>query len=129
MRGLLSGDTLSDNRGHLPREAAVIKTILTLKLDHESLFEIVGCLAHDLGIAVLKYVVTPNFDLAIAWLRTHRRLRTEVDQLAAEIALVLRHVCIERRRQPRVVPCCRLGVVINKVHTSCCSEPHLPSRR
>jgi hypothetical protein len=80
---------------HKPRKTSVIQSILSFELDHESLFQIVRRLAHDFGIAVLKYVVASNFDLTISGLGTHRRLRTEVDQLSAEIALVLRHICIK----------------------------------
>ena len=114
---------------HKPRKTAIIQSILPFELDHESLFEIVGRLAHNFGIAVLKYVVAPDFNLAVSGLRAHRRLRTEVDQLAAEIAFVLRHVRIKRRRQPWIVPCCRFGIVINKVHARCRRKSHFPPRR
>ena len=84
---------------HKPRKPAIIQSILSFKLDYESLFEIGGRLPHNFRIAVLEYVVASNFDqfdLTISRLCTHSRLRTEVDQLSAEIALVLRHICIER---------------------------------
>ena len=81
---------------HKPRKSAIIQSILPFKLDHELLFEIVGRLPHNFRIAVLKYAIAPNFDLAMSGLCTHSRLRTEVDQLSAEIALVLRYICIER---------------------------------
>ena len=82
---------------HKPREPAIIQSILAFKLDHESLFEIVGRLPHDFRIAVLEYVIASNFDYSANSRQcTHSRLRTEVYQLSAEIALILRHICVER---------------------------------
>jgi hypothetical protein len=114
---------------HKPRKTSLIQSVLPFKLDHESLFEIVGRLPHNFRIAALKYAVAPNFELAMSRLSPHCRLRTEVYQLLAEIALVLRYICIERRRQSWIIPCCRLGVVVNEVHTRCGRKSRLPARR
>jgi len=46
---------------------------------------------------------------------THSWLRAEVNQLAAEIALVLRDIGVERGRQTWVVPRRCFGVVVNEV--------------
>lgn len=55
-------------------------------------------------------------------------LRSEINQLATEITLVLGYVLIERAGQSRIVPGCRLGVVVHEVHTSRIGETHFPSR-
>ena len=57
----------------------------------------------------------------------HSWLRAEVDQLAAEIALVLWDVGIERGGQARIVPCGCFGVVIDKINSRGRGEAHLPS--
>ena len=102
----------------VPRETTVIETVLAIELDHQALLEITRSLPHDLRVTVLEDVVTSNLDLTVARLSTHGGLTSEVDKLPAEVALVLRHISIERRWQTRIVPCRRLRVVIDKVHTS-----------
>ena len=42
-------------------------------------------------------MVTPDLDLAIAWLSAHGWLRAEVNELAAEVTLVLGNIGVERR--------------------------------
>ena len=76
----------------------MIRLILLLKLDHELHSEIVGCLPHDRGVTVLKYMLAADCDVAVSRPHTHRRLGTEVYQLAAEIPLVLRHICFQGQR-------------------------------
>lgn len=49
-----------------PRESSVIESILAVKLDHEPLLEVVGGLAHNLGVTVLKDVRTANLDVALS---------------------------------------------------------------
>jgi len=55
-------------------------------------------LPHDLYIAILEDVISPNFDLAIAGLRAERWLTSEIDELSSEIALVLWDVLIQGGR-------------------------------
>ena len=98
-----------------PRKTAIVQTIFTIELDHQSLLEIVGCLPHNLGITVLEDVITPDLDLAVPWLRAHRRLTAEVDEFPPEVALVLRNVRIKGRGQTGVVPGGCLRVVIDEV--------------
>lgn len=93
----------------LSRKSSVVESVLALELDHEALLEVVRRLAHDLGVAVLEDVRAADLDVALAGRRTEGGLRAEVDELAAEVALVLRHVLVERRGQARVVPGRRLG--------------------
>ena len=117
--------------GHKPHKSAIIQSIrvLPFKLDHDAPFEIVGPQSHNFYIAVLKYVVSSNFNLAISRVCTHSRLRTEVDQLSGEIALVLRYIWIERRRKPWVIPRYRLGVVVNEIRTICRRKSQFLPRR
>jgi hypothetical protein len=82
----------------LSADTAIIQAFLVVEAYHEPLLEVVGRLPHDLGIAVLKYVVTSDLDVALSRNRPKSWLGTEVDQLSTEIALVLRYVLVERRR-------------------------------
>ena len=68
-----------------------------------------------------------NLDVALAGENAHRRLRAEIDEFPPEVAFVLRHILVQRRRQPRIVPCCRLRVVVNEVYAGCVSKAHLPA--
>lgn len=111
----------------VPRKTSVVETVFALELDHKPLLEVIGRLAHDLGVAVLEDVVTPDLDLTVAGLVAHCGLAAEVDELPAEVTLVLRHVGIQRRRQARVVPRRRLRVVVHEVHASSGRETHLPA--
>lgn len=89
-----------------------------------------------------------NLDVALARRRAERRLRAEVDELAAEVALVLRDVLVERGGEARVVPGCRFRavvvrsqraapnergrqdvLVVDKVDARRAREAHLPARR
>ena len=90
-----------EHREHVPRKTTVIQTVFTIEFDHEPLLQIVRCLTHDLGIAVLEDVVPANFDLAVTRLCTKRRLATEVDELPPEVALVLRNIGVKRGWQTR----------------------------
>jgi hypothetical protein len=92
-----------------PRESSVIESILAVKLDHEPLLEVVGSLAHDLGVAVLEDVRAADLDVALSGRWAQGGLRAEVDELASEIALVLGDVLVERRRKAGIVPGGRLG--------------------
>lgn len=73
-------------------------------------------------------MISSNFDLAIARLGTHGRLTTEVDELPAEVTLVLRNVGIQGRGQARIVPSCCFGVVIHKVDACGRGKAHFPPR-
>lgn len=70
-----------------------------------------------------------DLDMALSRNDAQGRLRAEIDQLSAEITLVLRNILIERTGQPRIVPSGGLGVVIDKIDTSCVCKTHFPSRR
>jgi hypothetical protein len=74
-------------------------------------------------------MIPPDLDLAIPRLRPHRRLTPKVNQLPAEITLVLRHIRVQGRRQPRVVPRRRLCIVVHKIDSRRRRQPHLPPRR
>jgi len=78
-----------------PRQSSVIKPILTVKLDHQALLQIVWRLSHDLRITILEDVVSSDLDLTIARLGTEGRLTSEVDEFSSEIALVLRDILIQ----------------------------------
>lgn len=58
-----------------------------------------------------------------------RRLGPKVDELPSEVSFVLRYILVERRRQSRVVPCSRFGIVVNKVYSRGGCQPHLPTTR
>jgi hypothetical protein len=51
-----------------PGNTSIIQTFLTVELNHKPLLQIVGSLPHDLGITVLKDMVTANFNLTVSWL-------------------------------------------------------------
>lgn len=50
----------------LSRETTIIKTIFTIKLDHQSLLQIRGRLAHDLSIRIFEDVRSANLDMALS---------------------------------------------------------------
>jgi len=113
----------------LSRQTTIIETILTVKLDHQSLLQ-VGCrLSHNLSIGILEDGTTSYFDMALARQDSQCWLRTEVDKLPSEIPLVLGYSLIERRWQARVVPGGSLCVVVDEIDTSCVGQPHLPTAR
>jgi hypothetical protein len=68
-----------------------------------------------------------NLDMALARKNAQSGLRTEVDELPSEVALVLRYVLVKGRRQTRIVPCSSLRVVVNEVHSGSVGEAHLPT--
>jgi hypothetical protein len=80
----------------LSGETAVIQTVFAVKLDHQSLLQISSALPHDLVVRVLEDMRPPNLDVALPTNNAQCWLRSEVDELAAEVTLVLRHVLIER---------------------------------
>jgi hypothetical protein len=74
----------------IPRQTAIIQTLLSVELDHQTLFQFTGTLSHDLNIAILEYMIPPDVDLAETRLGAHCRLTPEIDELPPEVALVLR---------------------------------------
>ena len=76
------------------RDTSVIETIFTVELDHQTFLQVTRRLPHNLSVGVLKDVISPDLDLAVARLSAHGRLTPEVDELPAEVTLVLRHVGI-----------------------------------
>ena len=114
--------------GDTPRNATIIQPRLALERDHQSLLEIIGALAHHLCIGILKDIISSDFNMHIPSRTAHSWLRTEVNQLAAEIAFVLRDVGVERGWQTRVVPCRCFGVVVDEVDARGRGEAHFPSR-
>lgn len=78
----------------LPRHAPIVQPVLPVELDHQPLLQVRGRLPHDLRVRVLEDVVPPDLDLAVARLRAHGGLAPEVDELPAEVALVLRDVLV-----------------------------------
>ncbi len=71
----------------------------------------------------------PDFNMALAAETAHSRLRTEVDELASEVSLILGHVLVERRGKAWVIPSSGLGVMVDKVYSGCVGESHLPAAR
>ena len=116
-----------EQSSNAPGDTSVIQTVFTLKLDHQTLLQVTGRLPHDLGVTSLEQVVTRNLDMTLASVGSERRLASEVDELSAEVTLVLRHVLIERTWQAGIVPRCRLGVVVDKVNASGGCQTHLPT--
>lgn len=78
-----------------PGKTTIIETIFAIKLDHQPLFEVGRRLSHNFGVCVLENMATSHFDVALTRDRTERRLRAEVNKLATEVALVLRHVLVQ----------------------------------
>jgi hypothetical protein len=76
----------------VPGKTTVIETIFTLKLDHQSLLEIVRGLPHDLAVTALEDGLSGDLDVALTGVGSKRGLRTEVDELSSEVSLVLRSV-------------------------------------
>ena len=70
-----------------------------------------------------------HLDVTLATDNAQCRLRSEVDELATEVALVLRYVLVQRGRQSRIVPGGGLGIVVHKVYSGCVGEAHFPSGR
>src|SRR5258708_9553115 len=89
-----------------PRNTTIIITRLAFERDYQPLLEIVGALAHNLLVRILEDIIPSDLNVHIPIATAHSWLRAEVDQLAAEIALVLWDCGIERQRgQGRIVPC------------------------
>ena len=74
-------------------------------------------------------MVPAHLDGALARHDPQRRLGPEVDQLSPEVTLVLGHILVQRRRQPRVIPGGGFRVVVDKVHSGRVSQTHFPSTR
>jgi hypothetical protein len=70
-----------------------------------------------------------NLDMALAREDPKSRLGAEIDELASEIALVLRNILVQGRRESGVIPCRGLGIVIHEIHSCCVRKSHLPSTR
>jgi hypothetical protein len=81
----------------LSRETSVIQTVFTVKLDHKSLLQIRSALSHNLVVRVLENMRSPNLDVTLATNNAQCWLRSEVNELATEIALVLWYILVERR--------------------------------
>lgn len=79
----------------LSRQSSVIQTIFSVELDHQSLLEVVWCLAHNLGVRIFEDVSSTNFDVTLTRRRTKGGLRSEVDEFSSEVSLVLRYILIE----------------------------------
>ena len=79
-----------------PRKATLVQTVFAIDFDYQAPLQIIRRLPHDLRITILEDVVSPNFDLTITWPRLHSRLLAEIDKLALEIVLRLRHICVRR---------------------------------
>ena len=77
-----------------PRQSSIVQTVFSVELDHQPLLQIVGVLPHDLGIRVLKNVVSSNFDMALARQYPKSGLRPEVNQFTSEIPFVLWDVLV-----------------------------------
>ena len=84
--------------GDAPRNTTIIQPRFALERDHQPLLEIIGALAHHLCVGILKDIISSDFNMHIPSRTTHSWLRAEVNQLAAEIALVLWNVGVERGR-------------------------------
>lgn len=110
-------------------QTTVIQTVFAIELDHQALLQVTSTLSHDLVVRVLEDMTSADLNVALAGNNPQCRLGPEVDQLPPEITLVLRHVLIQRRRQPGVVPRGGLGVVINEVDTRGVGQPHFPAAR
>jgi len=78
----------------IPRKTTIIQPIFSIEFDHQPLLEVIRRLSHNLRIAILKDVVPSHFDLAITRLRAQSGLRTEVNEFAPEVALVLRDILV-----------------------------------
>ena len=83
---------------NLPRKTSVIQTILTLKLDHQPLLQIIRSLPHDLGITTLEYIISRNLDMTLTSVGPKSRLRSEVDEFPPKVSLVLWDILVEGRR-------------------------------
>ena len=49
----------------VPRGDIIIPTFFTIELDHQPLLQIIRALFHDLGVTILKDMVSANLDLAV----------------------------------------------------------------
>jgi hypothetical protein len=86
----------------IPGKTTIVETIFALKLDHQTLLEISGRLAHNLMVRVLEYVRSADLHMTLSRNRAKSRLGSKVDQLPTEIALVLRNTLIQAAGQARV---------------------------
>ena len=113
-----------------PRHASIVQPILTLKLDHQPLPQIIRLQPHNRRKAVLKHPPPPYPHVAFAVRHDpHRRLAPEIHHLAPIVALVLRRVRVHRRREARVVPRRRARRVVHEVHPPRRRHAHLPAGR
>ena len=71
-------------------------------------------------------MTSAHLDMTLAGQDAKSGLGAEVDELAPEVTLVLRHILVERRGQSRVVPGRRLCVVVDKVDAGRVGETHFP---
>jgi hypothetical protein len=71
-------------------------------------------------------MIPSDFNIHISIDSVQSRLIKEVGHSAAEIALVLWEIVIDRG-QARVDPCDRFGIVIGEIGTRSGGEVHLPS--
>ena len=67
-----------------------------------------------------------HLDMALARGDPQGWLRPEIDELAPEVALVLRNPLVQRRRQPRIIPRGGLRIVIDKVNPGRVGQAHFP---
>jgi len=113
--GTLEGPCRFMHGAGAPRNATIIQPRFALERDHQPLLEVIGALAHHLCVSILKDIISSDFNMHIPSGTAHSWLRAEVNQLAAEIALVLRDVSVERGRQTWVVPRRCFCVVVDEV--------------
>ena len=111
------------------RDATIIERVLALKLDHQSLAQVLRPETHDGREAVLEHPSAAHAHVAFGiGDQPHRGLAAEVDDLAPVVAFVLRCVGVDGRGQPGIVPRGRAGVVVDKVDAPRRGHTHLPSR-
>ena len=94
----------NDSKSNSPRQSSVIQPILSLKLDHQPLLQIVRRLPHDLRVRPFEDALPRDLDVALSRDGTKRWLGSEVDELPSEVSLVLRNVLVEGGGQSRIVP-------------------------
>jgi hypothetical protein len=108
-------------------QTTVVKTVFSVELDHQTLLQIRSRLAHNLMVRVFEDMRSPDLDMALPTDNAEGGLRAEVDELATEITLVLRHVLVQGRGQARIVPGGSLRVMVDKVDSGGVCESHFPS--
>ncbi len=111
----------------LAGDVTIVERVLALKPDYEPLAEVLRPETHDRREAVLEDPLTAHAHVALgAGDQAHRRLASGVDNIPV-VALVLRRVRIDCRRQPRVVPRGRARVVVPKVDAPRRRHAHFPN--